>query len=63
MSAITYPAANRSQMRPAPAPVGILRRFATWRPRRWDDRSYIERNASATEVTLRSVPGVPYLYR
>lgn len=64
MSAITYPvAANPSQIQTAPTTSGLRRRLAMWRPRRWDDRPYIERYASLGELALRSVPEIPSIYR
>ncbi|MDH3683787.1 MAG: hypothetical protein OEV40_28015 [Acidimicrobiia bacterium] len=64
MSAITYPATgHRGHAPAAPSTAGLRRRLIGWRPRRWDDHLCIERNASLSELAIRSVPVVPGIYR
>ncbi|MEM9133499.1 MAG: hypothetical protein AAF962_13730 [Actinomycetota bacterium] len=60
MSAITYPAAGRRRRLPsAPDPARLQRWIHTVRLRNWDDRPGVERNASPSEVALRSISGLP----
>lgn len=42
---------------------GVRRRVAALRPRRWDELPTIERNASPSEVALRSVWEIPLMHR
>ncbi len=61
MSAITYPAGHHHRTPAAPFGPG-LRRLLGRRPRRWDDRPGIERNASPSELAMRTVSPVPGIH-
>lgn len=64
MSAITYPASgHRGRFSTARPTIGFRRMARSLRLRRWDDHPGMERNASPSELALRSVPGVPVNYR
>ena len=64
MSAITYPAAGRRGRIPIARPtIGFRRVARSLRLRRFDDLPGTERNASPSELALRSIPGVAVNYR
>lgn len=64
MSAITYPASRHEGHAPrTPFSGPRLSQLIARRIRRWDDRLTVERNASLSEVTMRSVPKALNNYR